>query len=113
MSTKRDFEPYVGPQIEGNCEDHAEAYRTFMETRRSVREFSSEPVSESVIRSVVATAASAPSGANKQPWVFVCVQDPSLKRAIREAAEAEERLFYSERASERWLEDLKPFETTA
>mgnify|MGYP002882465076 FL=1 len=112
MSAQRDFEPYEGPQVEGSREDHAEAYRTFMETRRSVREFSSEPVSESVIRSVVATAASAPSGANKQPWVFVCVQDPCLKRAIREAAEAEERLFYSERASERWLEDLKPFETT-
>ena len=113
MSSDAPFEPYSGPEVEGTPESCAEAHRTFMASRRSVREFSTEPVSEAVIRSIVATAAGAPSGANKQPWRFVCVQDPELKREIRLAAEAEERLFYEERAPQRWLDDLKPFETNA
>jgi iodotyrosine deiodinase len=113
VSAETSFETDGGPTIEGTPEACAEAYRTFMASRRSVRAFSDAPVSEAVIRSIVQTAAAAPSGANKQPWSFVCVQDPDLKREIRTAAEAEERLFYGERASQRWLDDLKPFETTA
>jgi len=91
-----------------------EAARTFFEQmrlRRSVRQFSDRPVSRETIEWIVRTACSAPSGANKQPWQFVAVQDPSLKKQIREAAEEEERKFYAERASERWLEDLKPLGT--
>jgi iodotyrosine deiodinase len=113
LSTDTAFEPYAGPRVDGTQESCAEAFERFMETRRSVRDFSEAPVSEAVIRSIVRTATHAPSGANKQPWSFVCVQDPQVKREIREAAEAEEHLFYTERASERWLEDLKPFDTTA
>ncbi len=113
LSTESSFEPYSGPTIDGTQEECAEAYRVFMASRRSVRDFSGAPVSEDVIRSIVSTAAAAPSGANKQPWTFVCVQDAGLKREIRAAAEQEERLFYGERASQRWLDDLKPFETTA
>jgi len=86
-----------------------EAARDFYECirqRRSVREFSTKPVSQTVIKQVVAAAGTAPSGANKQPWSFVAVNDPAIKHEIRIAAEEEEREFYHRRASERWLRDL-------
>jgi len=92
-------------------EDAARRFTETMRLRRSVREFSDRPVSVETIRSLVAAAGSAPSGANKQPWRFVCVQDPALKKTIRDAAEAEEREFYSRRAGAEWLADLEPFET--
>lgn len=91
-----------------------EAAREFFERmrlRRSVRHFSDRPVSRETIEWIIRTACSAPSGANMQPWRFVAVQDPSLKSRIREAAELEERKFYAERASERWLKDLEPLGT--
>jgi len=77
-----------------------------MRSRRSVRFFSDEPVSREVIENVIAAAGTAPSGANKQPWRFVAVQDPVIKKEIRLAAEAEEREFYQRRAGEEWLQDL-------
>lgn len=77
-----------------------------LRTRRSVRHFSSEPIPLDVVEACIETAAQAPSGANKQPWTFVLVTDPELKRRIREGAEAEEREFYGGRAPERWLKDL-------
>ena len=58
-------------------------------------------------------AASAPSGANQQPWTFVCISDPAVKKRIREAAEAEERAFYAGRAGEEWLDALAPLGTDA
>jgi nitroreductase len=75
--------------------------------------FSPRPVSRETIEWIVRAAGTAPSGANKQPWRFVCVQDPALKREIRIGAEAEEREFYARRASKRWLEDLAPLGTDA
>ncbi len=89
----------------------AKEFCDVMRRRRSVRMFSDEPVSRETIEWIVRTAASAPSGANKQPWRFVCVHDRELKRAIRLAAEKEEREFYAERASEEWLADLAPLGT--
>jgi nitroreductase len=79
--------------------------------RRSVRHFSSDPIPLDVVRGCIETAAQAPSGANKQPWTFVLVTDPELKRRIREGAEEEERAFYGGRAPERWLEDLRSLGT--
>ncbi len=79
--------------------------------RRSCRYFSDESVPESVIRNLLSIAASAPSGANKQPWHFVAVKNQTLKDQIRVAAEAEEKLFYEERAPEEWLKDLAPLGT--
>lgn len=79
--------------------------------RRSCRFFSDQPVPEPVIRDLLNIAASAPSGANKQPWFFVAVSNQELKDKIREAAEAEEKLFYEERATEEWLKDLAPLGT--
>jgi nitroreductase len=74
--------------------------------RRSVREFSDRPVSRELIATLIKTAGTAPSGANKQPWKFVVVDDPELKRKIRRAAEAEERESYEHRMPQSWLDDL-------
>jgi iodotyrosine deiodinase len=86
-------------------------FTDLMGTRRSVRDFSSDPVPDSVIEAAVSAAASAPSGANVQPWRFVVVTSPERKRRLRLAAEAEEREFYERRASEDWLEALAPIGT--
>ncbi|MCB0501378.1 MAG: nitroreductase family protein [Bacteroidetes bacterium] len=83
----------------------------FMETRRSLRAFSDRPVDLQTIELIIKTAATAPSGAHKQPWTFCAVQNPSIKKQIREAAEKEEYESYHGRMSEEWLNDLKPFET--
>ncbi|WP_166380111.1 nitroreductase family protein [Catellatospora methionotrophica] len=92
-----------------------------MAARRSVREFSSEPVPLDVVEQAIRAAATAPSGANLQPWRFVVLTDPERKRALRHAAEAEEREFYARRAPQEWLAAVadmgtdwhKPFLETA
>ena len=103
----RSFDPGASP------EEASRRFAEIMRLRRTVRRFSDRPVSEETIRNVVAAAGSAPSGANKQPWRFVCVRDPALKKTIREGAEAEEREFYTRRAGPEWLADLQQFETTS
>ncbi|MFO1078257.1 MAG: nitroreductase family protein [Planctomycetota bacterium] len=82
-----------------------------MRRRRSVRMFADRPVSRATIEWLVRAAHSAPSGANKQPWRFVCVQDPATKARIRAGAEQEEREFYAGRANAEWLQDLAPLGT--
>ena len=82
-----------------------------MKSRRSVRDFSDKPVPKDIIENIIKTAASAPSGANKQPWKFVVVEDPEIKKQICIAAEAEEKEFYTHRATKEWLEDLNQFGT--
>ena len=77
-----------------------------LRSRRSVRHFSREAIPMEVVRTAILAAAQAPSGANKQPWTFVVVTDPSKKKRIREAAEAEEKAFYGGRAPQTWLDDL-------
>lgn len=94
-----------------SAEAAAERFYETMKLRRTVRMFSDRPVSEATIEWIVRAAGTAPSGANKQPWRFVAVQDGATKRRIRLAAEEEEREFYSRRASPEWLEDLRPFGT--
>jgi nitroreductase len=79
--------------------------------RRSVREFASTPVPMEIIESAILTAATAPSGAHKQPWTFCVVSDPKIKKEIRIAAEAEEKESYESRMNDTWLEDLRPFQT--
>ncbi|KAA0255075.1 MAG: nitroreductase family protein [Acidobacteria bacterium] len=79
--------------------------------RRSVRDFASDPVPDEVLEALVATAAQAPSGANRQPWRFVVVRDPATKRRIREAAEKEERESYDHRMPPAWREALEPLGT--
>jgi iodotyrosine deiodinase len=82
-----------------------------MNRRRTVRDFSSEPVSREIIESCLQAAGTAPSGANIQPWHFVVVSDQELKRRIRSAAEKEEIDFYERRAPKEWLEALAPLGT--
>jgi iodotyrosine deiodinase len=82
-----------------------------MRRRRTVRSFSPRPVPREVIELCLRAAATAPNGANLQPWHFVVVSDPALKRQIREAAEVEEREFYTRRAPPEWLEALAPLGT--
>lgn len=82
-----------------------------MRRRRTVRHFSDRPVPREVIESCLRTAGTAPSGANRQPWHFVVVGDPAIKREIRDAAEREEREFYAGRATDEWLEALAPLGT--
>lgn len=82
-----------------------------MQRRRTVREFSDRPVPQEIIKDCLSAAGTAPSGANMQPWSFVVVSDPEIKRQIRQAAEQNERALYQERASEEWLEALAPLET--
>jgi len=82
-----------------------------MNSRRSVRTFSSESIPIEVIKNAIKSASTAPSGANKQPWHFVLVENPDVKKQIRIAAEKEEKEFYSSRAPEDWLKDLEQFDT--
>ncbi len=91
----------------------ARAFARELDGRRTVREFSAEPVPRAVIEECVRAASTAPSGAHRQPWHFVAVSDPAIKQRIREAAEAEERENYERRMSEEWLRALEPFETDA
>lgn len=79
--------------------------------RRTVREFADRPVPRELIADCIRAAGTAPSGANMQPWHFVAVSDPVVKRRIREAAEVEEREFYRERAPREWLDALAPLGT--
>ena len=79
--------------------------------RRTVRDFSVRSVPREVIEDCLRAAGTAPNGANMQPWHFVVVSCPAIKRAIREAAEEEERAFYSRRATDEWLEALEPLGT--
>lgn len=81
--------------------------------RRTVRDFSDRPVPKEIIEKCLLAAGTAPNGANKQPWYFVVVTDPEIKKKIREAAEKEEEAFYSGRAPDAWLEALAPLGTDA
>jgi nitroreductase len=101
--------------------ERAAEFRAALRRRRTVRDFSGQPVPRALIEELVMTAAGAPSGANQQPWTFVCISDPAIKRQIRLAAEDEEKSFYAGRAGAEWLEALehlgtdweKPFLETA
>ena len=102
--------PYVAP------EEVTRRARTFckqIRSRRTVRAFSTERVEDDAIRSCILAAGAAPSGANQQPWHFAMVRSPDVKAMIRREAEVEERAFYSERASEEWLDALAPIGTDA
>ncbi|MFF4405314.1 nitroreductase family protein [Streptomyces sp. NPDC002536] len=85
--------------------------RERMDRRRTVRRFSADPVPDQVVRDAIACAATAPSGAHQQPWTFVLVKDPEVRRRIRAAAEEEERVSYEGRLGEEWLAALRPLGT--
>jgi iodotyrosine deiodinase len=106
---------FVALEFERLSEDDQLARsREFLESmrrRRTVRDFSSEPVPYELVRNAIEVAATAPSGAHQQPWTFVVVSDPDVKCAIRRAAEEEERRSYESRMPDEWLEALHPLGT--
>jgi len=105
------------PQREALTDDErierARIFADDLKHRRTVRDFAPTPVPRTVIEHCLRAAGSAPSGANQQPWRFVAISDPALKRRIRSAAEAEEREFYRHRATEEWLQALAVLGTDA
>jgi len=83
----------------------------WMDTRRTVRDFSDKPIPENIIENIILTASTAPSGAHKQPWTFCVVKNPEVKNQIRIAAEKEEKESYETRMTDEWLQDLQPIGT--
>jgi iodotyrosine deiodinase len=108
------FVPYSLPRLpEGEMLRRARDFYDEMNRRRSIRDFSPEPVPRELIELAIRAASTAPSGAHRQPWTFVAIGDPELKRRIREAAEHEERISYEGgRMPPEWLEALAPLGTT-
>ena len=102
-----EFQEFTGEDMQSR----SETFLNEMSKRRSIRTFSDRSVPIEIIYNCIQTAASAPSGANKQPWQFVVVKDPAVKAKIRQAAELEEKEFYRHRATKEWLEDLNQFGT--
>ena len=109
MDPLQDYVEYPPEQMLVRAREFADD----MQRRRSVRDFASRPVPRALIEECLRAATAAPSGANQQPWRFVAVSEPGVKRRIREAAEAEEREFYARRAPPDWLEALAPLGTDA
>ena len=113
MSSPR-FVPYRPARLpEAEMLERARAFQEELDRRRSVREFSSDPVPRELIEIAIRSASTAPSGAHRQPWRFVVVGDPAVKREIRVAAEEEERESYlGGRMPPEWLEALAPLGTS-
>lgn len=111
--TKTEFIP-LGNYQQYSEEEMLKRSQSFYEDikrRRTVRDFSDKPVPKEVIENCIKAAGTAPSGANLQPWHFVVVSIPEIKKKIRVAAEEEEKEFYSNRAPKEWLEVLEPLGT--
>ena len=102
-----DFEEYSPEEMI----KRSESFYNQVKQRRTVRDFSDNPVSKEVIENCIRAAGTAPSGANLQPWHFVVVSDPKIKKQIKIAAEKEEQEFYTNRAPKEWLQALAPLGT--
>lgn len=106
------FQPYGPDRLPlRETQQRMQDFYTRLDARRSVRFFSPDPVPQAVIADAIRAASTAPSGAHRQPWRFVAVSAPSIKRQIRIAAEAEEKRSYESRMSEEWREALRPIGT--
>ena len=106
------FIPFEGHKFsEEEMIQRSEEHYYFMDTRRSIREFSSRPVPREILENIIKTASTAPSGAHKQPWSFCLVSSAEMKTKIKLAAEEQEKENYSSRMSVRWIKDLNPFGT--
>ena len=105
--------PYAITRVTGEeMKARAAAFYQQMNTRRSVRHFSTDPIPQDVIEDIVRTAGTSPSGAHSEPWTFVVVKDPEIKKKVREIVEQEEYLNYDRRMGERWVRDIKFVRTT-
>jgi iodotyrosine deiodinase len=113
MTPAADLQPLAGytEYSPADMSQRAQAWRTAIAQRRSVRDFDSRPVPRTVIEQCLLAAGSAPSGANQQPWFFSVITQSVHKQQVRLAAEAEERSFYEQRAPHAWLQALAPLGT--
>ena len=112
MASPKSIPFYPPPQYsESQRRNISSEYYELMNHRRTVREFSSTPISLEIIDNCIRTANTAPSGANLQPWHFCIVTDSVVKTQIKEAVEKEEREFYTHRATPEWLDALEPLGT--
>jgi nitroreductase len=110
---KTDFIPlsnYI-KYSETEMSNRSKAFYEDIKIRRSVRDFSDQTIPREIIENCIRSAGTAPNGANLQPWHFVVVSNPEIKKKIRIAAEEEEKEFYKKRAPKEWLEALKPLGT--
>lgn len=103
------YAPETRPEKEMISE--TESFYRWMDKRRTVRDFSNNPIPRQVIENIILTANTAPSGAHKQPWTFCVVSNPEIKKLIRTESEKEEYESYTSRMSEEWLKDIKPLQT--
>jgi iodotyrosine deiodinase len=112
QNTSYPFVPYVretfAPEV---MQERSLRFFEWLDKRRTVRDFTADPIPEGVIENIIRTASTAPSGAHKQPWTFCIVRNPELKKKIREAAEKEEYESYTNRMPQDWLDDLAPIGT--
>ena len=107
MADRAHYQPLEFERLDSETQlERSRDFLASMKKRRTVRHFSSEPIPFELIENAIGAAGTAPSGANQQPWTFVVVGDPEIKRQIREAAEEEEQAFYAGRASQEWLDAL-------
>ena len=112
--TARPFVPLDFHRLpEEEMRRRAHEFYAEMNRRRTTRHFSDEPVPRELVELAIRTAGTAPSGAHQQPWTFVAVSDPEIKRMMREAAEEEERINYGGRMPREWLDALAPLGTDA
>ena len=109
LSDLGDYHPLVEPEMR----KRAQSFRNLLRRRHTIRDFSDKPVAKDIIETCIEAAATAPSGANHQPWHFCLIGAPDIKQKIRRAAEAEERAFYDGKAGDEWLEALAPLGTNA
>lgn len=110
--TKYPFIPYAPETFPpGEMQERSLRFFEWMDRRRTVRDFTADPIPDGVIENLIRTASTAPSGAHKQPWTFCIVRDPELKKQIRAAAEKEEYESYTNRMPQDWLDDLAPIGT--
>ncbi len=111
-TTEYPFIPYTKKTFgEEEMKKRSREHWQYYEQRRTVRDFSSQPIPREVIDNLLRSASTAPSGAHKQPWAFCVITNPELKSRIREAAEKEEYESYNNRMPEEWLEALAPLGT--
>ncbi len=104
--------PYHRPELsESELINNSKEFYQSMDSRRTVREFDTRSFPVEVLENIIRTAGTAPSGAHKQPWTFCVISNPQLKHKIRQAAEEEEKISYSQRMPEDWKTDLKPLGT--
>ncbi len=107
--------PYIEYTRESYTTDEmlkrSKEFYDWMDKRRTVRDFSDQPIPKDVIENILLAASTAPSGAHKQPWTFCVITNPELKKQIRAAAEKEEYDSYNGRMTDEWLEDLAPLGT--